>query len=359
MVVKMTHVGPETHLGHLKRFMIKEIQEATNNFDRNNILGQGGFGVVYKGRLRDSTIVAVKRMKDCTTAIADEQFHTEVEVISLIVHRNLLKLTGFCVTNTERLLVYPFMPNGNVSSKLQEYVDGKPALDWSRRRRIALGAARGLVYLHDQCDPKIIHRDIKASNVLLDEYLEAVVADFGLVKLLNHGESHAITVVRGTRGRIPPEYLTANQASEKTDVYAFGFLLIELITGRRSIELHENEYENGGILDWANELLEKNRLSSFVDRRLKNDYVSAELEEMVQIALLCTMYSPDHRPRMTEVVRMLEGSDGSIAEKWEAVKDVDRSKPSTPEFMLSPPVDNGSAEHNSIQLEAEELSGPR
>ena len=131
-------------------------------------------------------------------------------------------------------------------------MDGKPALDWSRRRRIALGAARGLVYLHDQCDPKIIHRDIKASNVLLDEYLEAVVADFGLVKLLNHGESHAITAVRGTIGRIPPEYMTAGQASEKTDVYAFGFLLIELISGRRSMELHENEYENGGNLDWVN-----------------------------------------------------------------------------------------------------------
>uniref|UniRef100_A0A0D9WDA5 Protein kinase domain-containing protein n=1 Tax=Leersia perrieri TaxID=77586 RepID=A0A0D9WDA5_9ORYZ len=326
--------GPEARLGHLKRFMIKEIQEATNNFDRNNILGQGGFGVVYKCRLRDSTIVAVKRMKDCTTAIADDQFHTEVEVISLIAHRNLLKLTGFCVTNTERLLVYPFMPNGNVSSKLQGCTLTR------------MGNAISM-----ECNT--------ASNVLLDEYLEAVVADFGLVKLLNHGESHAITAVRGTIGRIPPEYMTAHQASEKTDVYAFGFLLIELITGRRSMELHENEYENGGILDWANELLEKNKLSSFVDRRLKNDYVSAELEEMVQIALLCTMHSPDHRPRMSEVVRMLDGSDGSIVEKWEALKDVHRSKPSTPEFMLSPPVGHGSSEHNSIQLEADELSGPR
>ncbi|XP_040379842.1 protein NSP-INTERACTING KINASE 3-like [Oryza brachyantha] len=351
--------GLQIRLGHLKQFTIKEIQEATNNFDRNNILGQGGFGVVYKGRLRDGTIVAVKRMKDCGSVCGDNQFHTEVEVISLIVHRNLLRLIGFCVTDSERLLIYPFISNGTVSSKLQEYICGDPTLDWSRRRRIALGTARGLVYLHEQCDPKIIHRDIKASNVLLDECLEAVVADFGLAKLLDHGESHAVTAVRGTLGRIPPEYLMTGQTSEKTDVYGFGFLLIELITGRKTMELHEDEYQEGGILDWAKELLEENKLSSFVDSRLRDSYAIAELEEMVQIALLCTVYSPDHRPSMSEIVRMLEESDGSAAEKWEALKNVNRSKPSTPEFMLSPPVNFGPDEYDSIQLEAVELSGPR
>ncbi|KAF2929364.1 protein NSP-INTERACTING KINASE 3 isoform X2 [Oryza sativa Japonica Group] len=351
--------GPEIYLGHLKQFMIKEIKEATNNFDRRNILGQGGFGIVYKGRLRDGTIVAVKRMKDCFSVCGDDQFHTEVEVISLIVHRNLLRLTGFCITDTERLLVYPFMPNGTVSSKLQEYVGGKPTLDWTRRRKIALGAARGLVYLHEQCDPKIIHRDIKASNVLLDEYFEAVVADFGLVKLLDHGESHAVTAVRGTMGRIPPEYLMTGQTSEKTDVYGFGFLLIELITGRKTMELHEDEYQEGGILDWAKELLEGNKLRSFVDSRLRDNYVIAELEEMVKIALLCTMYNPDQRPSMAEIAGMLQESDGSVVEKWETLKDAERSKPSTPEFMLSSPVNFASDECNSIQLEAVELSGPR
>ncbi|EEE62489.1 hypothetical protein OsJ_17286 [Oryza sativa Japonica Group] len=352
-------IGPEIYLGHLKQFMIKEIKEATNNFDRRNILGQGGFGIVYKGRLRDGTIVAVKRMKDCFSVCGDDQFHTEVEVISLIVHRNLLRLTGFCITDTERLLVYPFMPNGTVSSKLQEYVGGKPTLDWTRRRKIALGAARGLVYLHEQCDPKIIHRDIKASNVLLDEYFEAVVADFGLVKLLDHGESHAVTAVRGTMGRIPPEYLMTGQTSEKTDVYGFGFLLIELITGRKTMELHEDEYQEGGILDWAKELLEGNKLRSFVDSRLRDNYVIAELEEMVKIALLCTMYNPDQRPSMAEIAGMLQESDGSVVEKWETLKDAERSKPSTPEFMLSSPVNFASDECNSIQLEAVELSGPR
>lgn len=131
-------------------------------------------------------------------------------------------------------------------------MSGEPALDWSRRKRIALGAAQGLVYLHEQCDPKIIHRDIKASNILLDEYLEAVVADFGLAKLLDHGDSHVITAVRGTIGRIPPEYMMTGESSEKTDVYGFGYLLTELITGRKTLELHENEYDKGGILEWVN-----------------------------------------------------------------------------------------------------------
>jgi serine/threonine protein kinase len=132
---------------------------------------------------------------------------------------------------------------------LSEQVDGAPALDWPRRKMIALGAAQGLCYLHEQCDPKIIHRDIKASNILLDEYLEAVVADFGLAKLVDHGVSHIVTVVRGTIGRIPPEAVLVGHSSEKTDIFGFGVLLIEMITGRRTLELHENEYEDGGILE--------------------------------------------------------------------------------------------------------------
>jgi serine/threonine protein kinase len=137
------------------------------------------------------------------------------------------------------------------SFTLSECVNGEPALDWPRRKRIALGASRGLLYLHEQCDPKIIHRDIKASNILLDEYLEAIIADFGLAKLVDHGMSHVVTTVRGTVGRIPPEYFMSGHASEKTDVFCFGLLLIELVTGRETLELHQNEYQKGGILAWV------------------------------------------------------------------------------------------------------------
>ncbi|XP_072148442.1 protein NSP-INTERACTING KINASE 3-like [Setaria viridis] len=349
--------GPEVRLGHLKHFKFKEINKATNNFSQRNVLGEGGYGIVYKGCLPDGSIVAVKRLKNHVLDVGDDQFHAEVGVIGLVVHRNLLHLTGFCTTNDERLLVYPYMPSGTVASKLQEHVNGKPALDWSRRKSIALSVARGLLYLHEHCDPKIIHRDIKASNILLDEHLEAVIADFGLAKLIDLGVSHVITEARGTLGRMPPESFMTGHSSDKTDVFGFGFLLIELVTGRETLELHENEYEHGGILDWARELLEQNQLSSFVDMKIRNNYDCVELEEMVQIALLCTMYKPEHRPKMSEVVRMLEGGDG-VAEKWEAMKDVEEPDPDSPGYLF-PVLDYDADQSSSIALQAIELSGPR
>ncbi|KAG0517172.1 hypothetical protein BDA96_09G065400 [Sorghum bicolor] len=350
---------PKGCLGHLKQYKFKEIRKATNNFSQKNILGEGGYGIVYKGDL-DGTTVAVKRLKDRDSVIGDGQFHTEIEVISLAVHRNVLHLTGFCIANNERLLVYPYMPNGTVASKLKECVNGEPTLDWPRRKRIALGASQGLLYLHEQCDPKIIHRDIKACNVLLDEYLEAVVADFGLAKLLDHWMSHVITSVRGTLGRIPPEYLKSGHTSEKTDVFCFGLFLMELVTGRVTLELHENEYEKGGIRELAKELLEQNQLSLFVDSKLRSDYNSTELEEMVQIALLCTMYRPCHRPKMSEIVNMLEGGD-RVAEKWEAVKNIEDPNPDwSSEFMcIGINYNDDDQRNNSIELQAIELSGPR
>lgn len=220
-------------LGNLRNFSFKELHIATNGFSSKNILGHGGFGNVYKGKLADGTIVAVKRLNDMSGKSGELQFKTELELISLAVHRNLLRLIGFCATSNERLLVYPYMSNGSVASRLK----GKPPLDWNTRKKIAIGAARGLLYLHEQCDPKIIHRDVKAANVLLDDYCEAIVGDFGLAKLLDHADSHVTTAVRGTVGHIAPEYLSTGQSSEKTDVFGFGILLLELVTGtdRKSV----------------------------------------------------------------------------------------------------------------------------
>ncbi|PWZ12784.1 putative LRR receptor-like serine/threonine-protein kinase [Zea mays] len=219
-----------------------------------NILGQGGFGIVYKGCLRNGTLVAVKRLKD-PDVTGEVQFQTEVELIGLAVHRNLLRLYGFCMTSKERLLVYPYMPNGSVADRLRDYRNGKPSLDWSKRMRIALGAARGLLYLHEQCNPKIIHRDVKAANILLDGNFEAIVGDFGLVKLLDRQESHVTTAVRGTIGHIAPEYLSTGQSSEKTDVYGFGILLLELITGPKTLSNGHGQSQKGMILDWTNPML--------------------------------------------------------------------------------------------------------
>ncbi|KAK3010093.1 hypothetical protein RJ639_012214 [Escallonia herrerae] len=351
----------EVSLVNLKRFTFRELQISTDNFSNKNILGKGGFGHVYKGYLQDGTPVAVKRLKDGSAIGGERQFQTEVEMISLAVHRNLLRLYGFCMTATEKLLVYPFMSNGSVASRLKVLIHSptltaKPVLDWGIRKRIALGAGRGLLYLHEQCDPKIIHRDVKAANILLDDYCEAVVGDFGLAKLLDHQDSHVTTAVRGTVGHIAPEYLSTGQSSEKTDVFGFGILLLELITGQRALEFGKAANQKGAMLDWVKRIHEDKKLDILVDKDLKNSYDRIELEEIVQVALLCTQYLPVNRPKMSEVVRMLEG-DG-LAERWEASQRVEATKSKTKELSSSERYSD-LTDDSSLLVQAIELSGPR
>ncbi|OEL33498.1 putative LRR receptor-like serine/threonine-protein kinase [Dichanthelium oligosanthes] len=349
-------------LGNVRQFGLRELQAATDGFSARHILGKGGFGNVYRGRLADGTTVAVKRLNDPASASGEAQFRTEVEMISLAVHRHLLRLVGFCAAGGERLL---------------------PALDWATRKRIAVGAARGLLYLHEQCDPKIIHRDVKAANVLLDERHEAVVGDFGLAKLLDHGDSHVTTAVRGTVGHIAPEYLSTGQSSEKTDVFGFGILLLELVTGQRALQLGKGSAgaalhggQKGGVmLDWVRKVHQEKMLDLLVDQDLGPHYDRIEVAEMVHVALLCTQFQPSHRPKMSEVVRMLEG-DG-LAEKWEATNrptgaaapchdslGYDHRNDSNGSVFFNDFHDNDSSlssdEARSIDMVEEmELSGPR
>ncbi|CAN1223514.1 Probable LRR receptor-like serine/threonine-protein kinase At2g23950 [Linum grandiflorum] len=342
-------------LGNLRNFSFRELQHATSNFSSKNILGAGGFGNVYKGKLGDGSTVAVKRLKDLTGSSGESQFRTELEMISLAVHRNLLRLVGYCATANERLLVYPYMSNGSVASRLR----GKPALDWNARKRIAIGAARGLLYLHEQCDPKIIHRDVKAANVLLDDYCEAVVGDFGLAKLLDHADSHVTTAVRGTVGHIAPEYLSTGQSSEKTDVFGFGILLIELITGMRALEFGKSVNQKGAMLEWVKKIQKEKREEELVDRELRSSsssYDRIEVGEMLQVAVLCTQYLPAHRPKMSEVVRMLEG-DG-LAEKWAASHN-HATDPTTTIKLVDYDNDDDDDDEHSLDSYAMELSGPR
>nr|XP_043638991.1 protein NSP-INTERACTING KINASE 3-like isoform X2 [Erigeron canadensis] len=349
------HYDPEVCLGHLRRYTFKELRAATDHFNAKNILGKGGYGIVYKATLNDGTTVAVKRLIDSNTFGGEIQFQTEVETISLAVHRNLLRLWGFCSTENERLLVYPFMPNGSVASRLKDNIQGRPVLDWLRRKSIALGTARGLLYLHEQCDPKIIHRDVKAANILLDEDFEAVVGDFGLAKLLDHRDSHVTTAVRGTVGHIAPEYLSTGQSSDKTDVFGFGILLLELITGQKALDFGRAANQKGIMLDWVKKLHLEGKLNLMVDKALQNEYDRVELQEMVQVALLCTQFSPGYRPKMSEVLRMLEGE--GLVERWEASQSVE-----TPRFQgleSIPQRYSDYIEETSLVAEAMELSGPR
>lgn len=348
---------PEVHLGQLKRFSLRELQVATDNFSNRNILGRGGFGKVYKGRLADGSLVAVKRLKEERTQGGELQFQTEVEMISMAVHRNLLRLRGFCMTPTERLLVYPFMVNGSVASCLRERPESQPPLSWPIRKRIALGSARGLAYLHDHCDPKIIHRDVKAANILLDEEFEAVVGDFGLAKLMDYKDTHVTTAVRGTIGHIAPEYLSTGKSSEKTDVFGYGVMLLELITGQRAFDLARLANDDDVmLLDWVKGLLKDKKLETLVDHDLQGNYDEHEVEQLIQVALLCTQGSPMERPKMSEVVRMLEG-DG-LAERWEEWQKEEMFRQEFNHTHHHPSTAWIVADSTS-HIAADELSGPR
>ncbi|KQJ94417.1 LRR receptor kinase SERK2 isoform X2 [Brachypodium distachyon] len=330
--------------GQIKRFAWRELQIATDNFNERNVLGKGAFGKVYKGVLPDGTKIAVKRLTDYERPGGMDAFLREVELISVAVHRNILRLIGFCSTQAERLLVYPFMQNLSVAYCIREFKPGEPILDWSARKRVALGTARGLEYLHEHCNPKIIHRDVKAANVLLDEYFEPVVGDFGLAKLVDVQKTSVTTQVRGTMGHIAPEYLSTGKSSERTDVFGYGVMLLELVTGQRAIDFSRMEEE-----EEVKKLQREGQLRSIVDHNLGQDYDKEEVEMVIQIALLCTQASPEDRPSMSEVVRMLEGE--GLAERWEEWQQA--------EVTRGWPYDYGWSEDSHYKLEAIQLSGAR
>ncbi|RCV11326.1 hypothetical protein SETIT_2G176500v2 [Setaria italica] len=348
---------PEVHLGQLKKFSLRELRVATDNFSSKNVLGRGGFGKVYKGRLADGSLVAIKRQKEQRTPGAGElQFQAEVDVLSTVVHRNILHLHGFCMTPKERLLVYPYMVNGSVASRLKERPGSEPPLDWQTRRRIALGSARGLSYLHDNCDPKIIHGDVKAANILLNEDFEAVVGDFGLARLVDYKDADVNTAVSGTIGHIAPEYLSKGKASEKTDVFGYGITLLELITGERAFDRARfAKGEDAMLLGRVKGLIKEKKLDLIPDPDLGNNYYEVEVESLVQIALLCTQRDPIERPKMSEVVTMLE-SGGGLVERWEEWlkvaddQDVEIGPHRTAELFVG---------LSFTTLNAVELSGPR
>ncbi|CAA2999818.1 probable LRR receptor-like serine threonine-kinase At5g63710 isoform X2 [Olea europaea subsp. europaea] len=300
--------------GQVRRFFLREIQLATENFSESNIIGQGGFGKVYKGILSDNTRVAVKRLMDYRIPGGEAAFLREVQMISVAVHKNLLQLIGFCTTSTERILVYPFMQNLSVAYRLRDLKPGEKGLDWPTRKRIAFGAAHGLEYLHEHCNPKIIHRDLKAANILLDDDFEAVLGDFGLAKLVDTNLTHITTQVRGTMGHIAPEYLSTGKSSEKTDVFGYGITLLELVTGQRALDFSRlDEEEEVLLLDHIKKLLREEKHQDIVDGNL-NSYDLEEVKTILQVAMLCTQSSPEDRPRMADVLSMLQGV--GLAERW-------------------------------------------
>ncbi|KAK0583048.1 hypothetical protein LWI29_032842 [Acer saccharum] len=288
-------------------FTYEELSVATNGFSEANLLGQGGFGFVHKGVLPNGKEVAVKSLK-VGSGQGDREFKAEVEIISRVHHRYLVSLVGYCIAGDKRLLVYEFLPNNNLAFHL--HGKGRPPMDFPSRLKIALGSAKGLAYLHEDCHPRIIHRDIKSSNILLDFIFEAKVADFGLAKLTSDNYStHVSTRVMGTFGYMAPEYASSGKLTEKSDVFSFGVMLLELISGRLPIDPTGTMEDS--LVDWARPLclraLEDGNYDEIADPFLEKNYPVHEMARMVACASASIRHSARRRPRMSQIVRALEG----------------------------------------------------
>ncbi|CAJ2635560.1 putative proline-rich receptor-like protein kinase PERK6 [Trifolium pratense] len=288
-------------------FTYEELASATKGFANENILGQGGFGYVHKGTLPNGKEVAVKSLKS-GSGQGEREFQAEIDIISRVHHRHLVSLVGYCVSGGQRMLVYEFVPN----KTLEHHLHGKgvPTMDWPTRMKIALGSAKGLAYLHEDCSPRIIHRDIKAANVLIDDSFEAKVADFGLAKLTTDTSTHVSTRVMGTFGYMAPEYASSGKLTEKSDVFSFGVMLLELLTGKRPLDLTNAMDES--LVDWARPLLNKalegdGNFSELVDPFLEGKYNHQEMIRLAACAASSICHSAKKRIKMSQIVRALEG----------------------------------------------------
>ncbi|CAA0816469.1 Protein kinase superfamily protein [Striga hermonthica] len=288
-------------------FSLKELQLATNNFNYDNKLGEGGFGSVYWGQLWDGSQIAVKRLKSWSNK-AEVEFSVEVEILARVRHKNLLTLRGCCSEGQERLIVYDYMTNLSLTSHLHGQHSAECHLDWARRMEIAIGAAEGIAYLHHHATPHIIHRDIKASNILLDSDFKAQVADFGFARLVPDGATHVTTNIKGTLGYLAPEYAMLGKASEACDVYSFGILLLELATGRKPLEKMGPSHRRP-ITEWVLPLARERKFDELADPKLSGKYSEEELKRVVLIGLVCAHSQPEKRPIMLEVVELLRGDN--------------------------------------------------
>lgn len=275
----------------------------TMKLSNKDIIGSGGYGTVYKLTINDSVSFAVKRLNRIS-AEQDRGFERELEAMADIKHRNIVTLHGYYTAPNYNLLIYELMPNGSLDELLYGKSSNERVLDWTSRYKIAVGAARGLAYLHHDCIPHIIHRDIKTSNILLDQNLEARVSDFGLAKLMEPDKTHVSTLVAGTFGYLAPEYYDTGRATIKGDVYSFGVVLLELLTGKKPND--ETFIEEGTkLVTWVKAVVEEKREGNVIDRRLE-DYHVEEINQVFSIAMMCLEPEPSKRPTTSEIVKMLE-----------------------------------------------------
>ncbi|GAB4850197.1 hypothetical protein Ancab_029491 [Ancistrocladus abbreviatus] len=310
----VSNISPTYSPSAMLIYAFEELTLATNGFSEQNLLGKGGFGSVYKGELPSGKLAAIKKLDlredNVQSGVpskrffqGEREFQAEVKIISGIHHRNLVCLLGYCISGDQRLLVYEYMPNNSVTFHLRAGREDPRAkiLDWATRMRIALGSAKGFAYLHEDCTPRVIHRDVKSNNILLDSNFGAKVSDFGLAQFFPDEDTHVSATLAGTMGYLAPEYSAGGKLTPKSDVYSFGVVLLELISGRSPLAL----------VVWAGRLLaqalEDGKFEALVDPRLEKKYNYGEMERMVACAEACIRFSPEDRPNMSQVVRVLEG----------------------------------------------------
>ncbi|XP_043703098.1 putative serine/threonine-protein kinase isoform X2 [Telopea speciosissima] len=292
----------EIFTNNVRLFSYPTLRSATGNFHQSNRVGAGGFGVVYRGVLGNGTQVAVKSLS-AESNQGTREFLTEIDMISNVRHPNLVQLIGCCFEGRKRILVYEYLENNSLASVLLGPNNKRSILDWPKRAVICMGTAHGLAFLHEEAKPHIVHRDIKASNILLDGDLHPKIADFGLAKLFPDSVTHLSTQVAGTMGYLAPEYALLGQLTKKADIYSFGVLILEIISGRSNTKAAFGE-DLMLLVEWTWKLKEEDRLLEVVDPEL-TEFPEEEVIRFIKVALFCTQAASSQRPSMTQVVEML------------------------------------------------------
>ncbi|KAL2454339.1 Serine/threonine-protein kinase PBS1 [Abeliophyllum distichum] len=288
-------------------FSFRELATATNNFRQESIIGEGGFGPVYKGKIESTgQIVAVKQLNH-NGLQGDKEFYVEVLMLSLLHHPNLVNFVGYCAEGDQRILVYEFLPLGSLGYHLHDLTPDMQPLDWNTRMKIAAGVANGLSYLHHQVDPPVIYRDMKSSNILMDEGFRPQLSDFGLAKFgPNEDKTHVSTMVMGTYGYCAPEYAATGKLTLKSDVFSFGIVLLELMTGRRAYDL-TRERGKHTLLNWARPMLnDRKNFVQLADPQLKGQFPKPVFSKVIDVAITCLREDARSRPTMIEVVNALD-----------------------------------------------------
>lgn len=333
----------DSSINTVKIFKIKELEVATDNFNERRICGEGGFGTVYKGHLSDGNVVAIKKSK-AVDVRQKEQFINEIMVLSQIKHQNVVRFLGCCFETPQPLLVYEFIPNGTLSDHIHN--NGSiPRMSWSTRLNIAAETAGVLAYLHSEHSPPVIHRDIKPTNILLDDNYSSKVSDFGCSRLISKNENEMCTMVQGTLGYLDPEYLQTGQLTEKSDVYSFGVVLIELLTALKAASF-ERFAEGWTLVNYFLSLMNDNSILEILDKGIVNEDNAKEIMEVANIAKACVAVKGEERPRMNEVAGELQGLLTMLKHKW-ATENLNREE--TESLLGDVPADHcGSSIPTSV-----------